>query len=197
MGDLVIGLEDIEKAASVCQLCHLHQTRTNPVFAKGNPSARLMICGMIPGPDENKVGSPFVGRAGQLLDKILGTVIITLDDVYITNLVKCWLRPGLVPDSICIANCLPYIVAQITIIQPRVIVTLGQLASVNLVSLPPKTSMSSMRGRAHVYNHKPRIDIVPTYHPSYLLRNGGEKSNSYPKVIKDFELALYILAQKE
>jgi DNA polymerase len=191
MGD-ILTLEDLEKEAAKCTLCGLNVTRTRPVFARGNPKARIMICGMVPGPDEDKVGTPFVGRAGQLLDKILDNVDIDRDSVYITNLVKCWLKPGLPLKREWIGTCLQYIIVQILLVSPRIVITLGKDASTTLLGLPPDTKMADIRGG--VYNYTtlemgPKIEILPTYHPSYLLRGGGEKSPDFGKVLEDFKLS--------
>jgi len=190
-------LEEIELMAALCKQCKLHKTRTHPVFAKGNPKAKLMICGMVPGPEEDKAGIPFVGRSGQLLDKILASIGITLDSVYITNLVKCWLKPGLDLEHEWIAACLQYIITQINIIRPSVIVTLGLPASITLLGLPEDSRMGRIRGTVYTYSAAAKIETIPTYHPSYLLRKGGEKSDDYPKVLEDFDLANYVLKERE
>lgn len=190
-----MNLEGIQQIAAKCKLCDLHTGREKAVFAKGNPKAPLMICGMVPGPEENKVGLPFVGSSGQLLDKILASVDITLDSVYITNLVKCWLKPGLDLQPEWIAACMQFIVAEISIIKPKVIVTLGLPASKTLLNLPNDVRMGKIRGSVSLYSHMPKIEIIPTYHPSFILRGGGEKHDKYPRVIEDFELAQYIVMQ--
>lgn len=189
--------DKLRQIATACTMCDLHKGRTNPVFSRGNPEARLMICGMVPGPDENKGGLPFIGRAGQLLEKIMAQTDITIDNVYITNLVKCWLQSGLDLKPEWIASCLQYIIAQISLIRPSVIVTLGLPASITLLGLPEDVRMGRIRGKVYTYSVEPKIEIIPTYHPSFLLRGGGEKSDYYPKVLEDFELAMYVLAQIE
>jgi len=180
-----INLMGIEKVAATCMQCDLSKTRTHPVFARGNLKSPLMIVGMVPGPDEDIAGTPFVGRAGQLLDKILYTVDIK--EVYITNLVKCWLKPGLPLKDEWVEACLPYILSQIVLMRPRIILTLGLDASRTLLSLPAETKMFTIRGE--IYSYGENIKIVPTYHPSYLLRSGGDKSDKYPTTLKDFQLA--------
>jgi len=190
-GEMTLG--ELELLAAVCRQCALHETRTHPVFAKGNPESKLLICGMVPGPEEDKVGIPFFGRAGQLLDKILLATHLTLDNVYITNLVKCWLQPGLNLQPNWIASCMPYLIAQLSIIQPYVVITLGLPASTALLGLPAETRMGFIRGKVYTYSESIKMEVIPTYHPSYLLRKGGESSDDYPKVLDDFELANYIL----
>ncbi len=187
MNDLQLA----EFTAGQCELCELHTNRLSPVFARG-PETDFMICGMIPGPDENKAGIPFIGRAGQLLDIILDQVGLR-DQVYITNIVKCALRPGIPLKQDWIDHCLAYLIAQITHLRPRVIVTLGADASNGLLGLGLDTKMKDLRGRAHKHlvTH-----VVPTYHPSYLLRGGGTKHKQYNTVIEDFELAKLIWEDK-
>jgi uracil-DNA glycosylase family 4 len=180
----------LEAAAARCKLCTLHKGRNKPVFAKGNPQASVMICGMVPANEENKVGLPFVGRAGQLLDKILADVNWSLDDVYITNLVKCYLAAGQPLQQTWIDACLPYLLVQIHLIKPKIIITLGKDSSVTVLGMSDKTTMGSIRGKVFEYIE---TTIIPTYHPSYLLRGGGERHKSYSKVIEDFTLAKNLL----
>jgi uracil-DNA glycosylase family 4 len=182
-----MNLDLLEKAAAECTACSLHSGRINPVFAKGNPKAKIMICGMVPADDENNVGLPFVGRAGQLLDKILADLNWTLEDVYITNLVKCYLRAGLPLHSEWIDSCLPYLITQIGQIEPEYIITLGKDASITLLGMARNVAMGKIRGQIHKYG--PTIKVIPTYHPSYLLRGGGTGHRDYGKVLKDFSLA--------
>ena len=179
-----MDLEQLQVSAATCTLCELHKGRINPVFAKGNPKAPIMICGMVPAYEENKQGIPFVGRAGQLLDRILQTVQIS--DVYITNLVKCFLAPGKPLQPEWINSCLPYLISQIGLVEPHVIITLGADATNGLLGTPG-TAIGKMRDKVHDWSR--RIKVVPTYHPSYLLRKGGEFSNDFAKVIGDFTLA--------
>jgi DNA polymerase len=172
-------------------LCDLYKGRNNPVFAKGNPQSKLMICGMVPADEENKVGLPFVGRAGKLLDKILADTELTLDTIYITNLVKCYLAAGFSLQQSWIDSCFPYLITQIGLIRPKVILTLGKDASATLLDLDTKISLGKVRGK--VFEYAPDIMVIPTYHPSYLLRGGGENHKSYQGVIKDFNLAKELL----
>lgn len=182
-----MNLQKLQEIASTCVLCSLHKGRIKPVFAKGNPESKIMICGMVPADDENKSGIPFVGKAGKLLDQILEDTDLTLNDVYITNLVKCYLAAGKPLEQNWIDSCLPYLMVQIETIRPRVIITLGKDSSINLLGMNNKTSMGSIRGK--VFDCVDEIKIVPTYHPSYILRNGGKSSKPYQIVIRDFQLA--------
>lgn len=146
-----------------------------------------MICGMVPADEENKVGLPFVGRAGQLLDNILADVDWTLIDIYITNLVKCFLAAGLPLNPYWVESCLPYLVVQINLIRPKVILCVGKDASVALLGMDSKIVLGKIRGK--VFDYAPGIKVIPTYHPSYLLRGGGVNHKSYPTVLEDFKLA--------
>ena len=183
-----MDLKLLEEMASTCSLCELHKGRVNPVFSKGNPNSNIMICGMVPADEENKIGLPFVGRAGKLLDTIISTAGLSLNDVYITNLVKCYLSAGLLLQQDWIDACLPYIITQISIIRPKVIITLGKDSSYSLLGLSNKVSIGSIRGK--VFDYSEHIKIIPTYHPSYLLRGGGEKHRDYKKTTEDFLLSV-------
>lgn len=177
----------LRQQVAVCELCNLYKDRKNPVFDKGNPNAMLMICGMVPARDENEQGIPFVGRAGKLLDTILAAAGLTYDDVYITNLVKCFVAAGQSLDRRWVESCRPYLMEQIRIINPHVIITLGADSSRSLCDLAGNIPMNKMRGQALYYSKETMI--VPTYHPSYLLRKGGVKSEAYKDVLQDFDLA--------
>jgi uracil-DNA glycosylase family 4 len=178
-------LEDLKKIAGGCIRCDLYRGRVNPVFDKGNSKAKIMICGMVPAHDENMAGLPFVGRAGRLLDIILDDVDLTYDDIYITNLVKCFLAAGKALSKEWIDSCRPFLDTQIQLIRPHVIITLGADASKSLANI--NFPISKLRGNILYLNEE--TVIIPTFHPSYLLRGGGIKSDKYPDVIGDFELA--------
>jgi uracil-DNA glycosylase len=166
-------LAPIRGRVSVCQKCpHLARSRTRTVFGIGNPDADLMFIGEAPGADEDARGEPFVGRAGQLLTKIIETMGFKRGDVYIANVLKC--RPDMpggmsgnrppTPEEM--QTCLPYLAQQIEIIQPKVLVALGGTAVEGL--LGTRGTMRDLRGRWHSYSQTP---LMITYHPSYLLRN--------------------------
>jgi uracil-DNA glycosylase family 4 len=166
-------LSPIREQVSVCRKCpHLARSRTQTVFGIGNPDADLMFIGEAPGADEDARGEPFVGRAGQLLTKIIETMGFKRGDVYIANVLKC--RPDM-PAGISgnrpptreeMQTCLPYLGQQIEIIQPKVLVALGATAVEGL--LGTRGTMRDLRGRWHSYSQTP---LMITYHPSYLLRN--------------------------
>jgi|Deesub1362B_J571_1020462.scaffolds.fasta_scaffold06338_3 DNA polymerase len=149
-----------------CQRCPLGETRINFVFGVGDPDAKLMLIGEAPGKDEDEQGEPFVGRAGQLLNKILKAIQFEREEVYIANILKC--RPpnnrDPLPDEV--AQCEPYLHRQIEIIQPKLILALGRVAGQTL--LKTKTSLANLRGRLHEYRG---IPLIVTFHPAALLRN--------------------------
>jgi len=166
-------LEPIRARVAVCVKCpHLARTRTQTVFGVGNPDADLMFIGEAPGADEDRRGEPFVGRAGQLLTKIIETMGFKRSDVYIANVLKC--RPDMPPGSsgnrpptpVEMQTCLPYLAEQIDIIQPKVLVALGATAVEGL--LGTRGVMRELRGKWHTHQDTP---LMITYHPSYLLRN--------------------------
>lgn len=186
-----MNLNDLRNEAAGCVLCDLHKGRLLPVFDKGNPNADIMICGMCPANDENRTGIPFVGRAGKLLDVLLEASGFSLDVVYITNLVKCYLAAGNPLDQTWVVSCLPYVIAQINIIRPKVIITLGADASNALLGRPPGSIIGEIRGK--VFKYSEDINIIPTYHPSYLLRKGGHNSPIFPSVVQNFNVAKMLL----
>ena len=166
-------LEPIRERVRACTKCaHLACSRTQTVFGVGNPDADLMFIGEAPGVDEDQQGEPFVGRAGQLLTRILKAMNFAREDVYIANILKC--RPDTPPGSFGnrpptpteMQTCRPYLVEQIEIIQPSVLVALGAVAVEGLLGV--RGTMRELRGRWHTYNG---ISLMITYHPAYLLRN--------------------------
>ncbi len=166
-------LADVRSRVMVCDLCeHLAKSRTQTVFGVGNPEAEIMFIGEAPGADEDKQGEPFVGRAGQLLTKIIETMGLQREEIYIANVLKS--RPDMPPGSpgdrpptaIEMQNCLPFLIEQIRIVQPKVLVALGATAVEGL--LGTRGAMREMRGKWHSFQDTP---LMITYHPSYLLRN--------------------------
>jgi uracil-DNA glycosylase family 4 len=160
------SLEDVEKVALSCEECELARGRNNVVFGVGNPAASLMFVGEAPGRDEDLQGIPFVGRAGQLLDRILDAAGIERDDVYIGNIIKCRPPNNRTPLTSEIDACMPYLAKQIKYIEPRIICTLGLPATQTLLGV--RGSMGSLRGK--IYKHGD-ILIIPTYHPAAALRD--------------------------
>ncbi|MEQ1852372.1 MAG: uracil-DNA glycosylase, partial [Chthoniobacteraceae bacterium] len=173
-----------------CTLCpHLVKSRTQVVFGTGNPEAELMFIGEAPGADEDLVGEPFVGKAGQLLTKIIETMGFRRADVYIANILKC--RPDMPagesgnrkPTAAEMATCKPYLLQQVEIIQPRLIVALGATAVDGLLKL--ESPIGKLRGTWQEFQ---RIPVMPTFHPSYLLRN--QSLTEKRKVWEDMLLVL-------
>ena len=187
-----MDIDTLRIEASKCTQCELHKGRINPVFDKGDPNSEIFICGMVPANEENKVGMPFVGRAGMCLDEVLDDLGLTSYHVYITNIVKCFLAPGIKLKPEWISSCIPYLITQIANVKPKVIITLGADATNGLMGFDPNTKIGETRGNTYKFYN---IPVIPTYHPSYLIRGGGRKSPGYQKVISDFKMALS-LSQK-
>ena len=153
-----------------CERCRLHKDRRNIVFGVGNPNADLMFVGEGPGYDEDVQGIPFVGKAGQLLTKIIQAIDMTRDEVYIANIVKCRPPENRDPEPDEIESCLPFLERQIRSIRPLVICTLGRVAAQAL--LATEKSLTKIRDRTYDYEG---AVLVPTFHPAYLLRNPEKK----------------------
>jgi DNA polymerase len=159
-----------EAAIQGCQLCKLCAGRTTVVFGSGNPRAELVVIGEGPGADEDAQGKPFVGRAGQLLTKMLESVNLSRDEVYITNTVKCRPPGNRNPEPEELAACAPILNAQLTTLQPKVVLSLGSVATQAL--LGTREAIGKLRGRVHAYGD---AVLVPTFHPAFLLRNPGQE----------------------
>jgi uracil-DNA glycosylase family 4 len=166
----IIRLQAIRADIGDCTRCKLHSGRTHIVYGVGNPEAALMFVGEGPGADEDVQGEPFVGRAGQLLTQIIKAMGFAREEVYIANVVKCRPPGNRNPEPDEIAQCEPFLHAQIAAIRPRVIVALGKFAAQTL--LATDTPISRLRGQFHSLRD---IDVMPTFHPSYLLRNPAAK----------------------
>jgi DNA polymerase len=167
-------LAELGDHVSVCKKCHLWKGRTQTVFGVGNPEARLLFVGEAPGAEEDRQGLPFVGRAGQLLTKIIEAMGMTRDDVYICNVLKCRPPGNRDPEMDEIVSCEPYLLRQLDLIRPEVMVALGRIAIQTL--LREKTAIGRMRGRWYDYHG---IPLMPTFHPAYLLRNPPEKRTGW------------------
>ena len=170
-------LEAVRTELGDCRRCPLGDRRQHLVFGEGNPSAELVFVGEAPGADEDAQGRPFVGRAGQLLTKIIAAMGLKREEVYICNILKC--RPpgnrNPLPDEI--AACEPFLIRQLGAIRPRVICAMGSIAAHAL--LKSEAPISVLRGRFHSYQG---IPLMPTYHPAYLLRNPGAKKQVWEDV---------------
>lgn len=163
------ALRQLESVAKVCTLCRLAETRTQVVFGTGDPRAELMLIGEAPGFNEDQQGEPFVGAAGQLLTRLLGEIGLAREDVYIANVIKC--RPPNNRDPLAdeIDSCKDYLRNQITLIDPKVVVTLGNFASKLL--LRTETGITRLRGRTYQW-WQGRL-LIPTFHPAAALRSGN------------------------
>lgn len=180
-------LEQIRKNLGDCQRCKLGATRKNLVFGVGNPKARLVFVGEGPGADEDEKGEPFVGDAGRMLNRIITAMEIKREDVYICNVVKCRPPQNRNPEGDEIAACSPFLLRQLRSVRPEVIVALGKFASQTL--LDTKEPISKLRGKFRDFHG---IPLMPTYHPSYLLRTGGN-SDSFWDVWGDMVQVLQLL----
>lgn len=162
----IATLEQTRHELGDCRRCGLHQGRTHIVFGVGNPKAALMFVGEGPGVDEDRQGEPFVGRAGQLLTKMIEAMALKRGDVYIANIVKCRPPGNRNPEPVEITTCIPFLKQQIQSVAPKVIVCLGKIAAQAL--LQTEIPISKLRGGFSNYGG---IQVMPTYHPAFLLRN--------------------------
>lgn len=181
---LLDSLDKIAAHVASCTRCPLYSTATNPVPGEGNPNADFMCVGEAPGATEDETGRPFVGAAGQLLTKILGAIDLKREDVYICNVLKHRPPGNRNPRPEEVTACSPYLIRQIELIRPKVILALGTFAAQTL--LDTKLSIGKLRGQVHRYYGVP---LVVTYHPAALLRNPGWKRPTW----EDVQLARRIL----
>ncbi len=167
-------LTEMGRRLADCRRCRLCQKRTQVVFGVGNPKARVVFVGEGPGADEDRIGEPFVGRAGQLLNVMLPSIGLRREDVYIANIVKCRPPGNRDPETDEAAACMPFLKRQIELINPEVIVLLGRIAARFL--LGTTAPISSYRGKWTVWHGHA---VLPTYHTAYLLRNPAAKRESW------------------
>lgn len=163
-------LGELHSAVCECLRCPLGNTRTRFVFGEGNPDADIMFIGEAPGADEDRQGRPFIGRAGQLLTKMIESIKLSREDVYIANILKCRPPGNRDPKPDEIEQCEPILLRQIKLIKPRVICALGRISGQTL--LRTNTSLTALRGRVHDYHG---VKLIVTYHPAALLRNPNWK----------------------
>lgn len=178
---------DLEREVLACTRCALANGRTQVVFGTGDPDADLMFVGEGPGAEEDRQGVPFVGRAGQLLTKLIADIGMTRDDVYIANVVKCRPPGNRDPQPVEIDSCRPWLTAQLGFVRPRVVVTLGNFATKLL--LDTKEGITRLRGREFPFGD---ASLVPTLHPSAVLRSGG---TALAQARADFVVAKRALAR--
>lgn len=182
--DKVSALREIRDDIGDCTRCVLHKGRTNLVFGVGNPNADLMFVGEGPGADEDAQGEPFVGRAGQLLNNMIAAMGLRRQDVYIANVVKCRPPGNRTPEREECDTCSPFLLRQIQVINPKVIVALGAVAAKNLLSV--NDSMANLRGRFYDFRG---IKLAVTYHPAFLLRDPRQKKETW----KDLQMVMQYL----
>ena len=167
---LAPSLEEIRKELGDCKRCKLHRGRRTIVFGEGNQKAKLMFVGEGPGYDEDVQGRPFVGKAGQLLTKIIQSIRLEREEVYIANIIKCRPPQNRNPEPYEIKSCSPFLLKQIQAIQPKIICALGTFATQTLLQTDAK--ITSLRGKMFDLQG---IKVLPTYHPAFLLRNPDKK----------------------
>ena len=172
-------LDEIRSDLGECTRCALHAGRTTLVFGVGNPDANLVFVGEAPGRDEDLQGEPFVGRAGQLLTKIIASIGLTRDDVYIANVVKCRPPGNRNPEPGEVQTCEPFLFRQLDVIRPKVVVALGAFAIHTLLG----TDRPISRLRGHVYEYR-GAKLVPTFHPAFLLRSPDRKRDVWEDMKK-------------
>jgi DNA polymerase len=175
--DAAVELEKIADEVHKCRKCALGSLRTNAVPGEGNPNARIMFIGEGPGADEDAQGRPFVGRAGQLLDRVIAAMGLKRSDVFIANIIKCRPPENRDPKPEEIISCLPYLQRQIELINPEIIVALGAHAARTLLNT--NKSIGQIRGQFQEYYAglgRPPIKLMPTYHTAYLLRNYSKEN---------------------
>jgi uracil-DNA glycosylase family 4 len=186
--DPVVELKVIRDDLGECTRCRLHEGRTHLVYGTGNPRARLMFVGEAPGQDEDEQGLPFVGRAGQLLTKMIESMGFRREDVYIANVLKCRPPGNRPPKPDEVSTCGPFLRRQIAAINPEVLCTLGSFAAQAVLRREDK--ISAMRGKFFSIDG---VTVMPTYHPAYLLRNPAEKRT----VWEDLQKIMAVLKKAE
>jgi len=169
----------LEAEVPACTACVLHKSRTQTVLGVGDRDADWLLVGEAPGAEEDRLGEPFVGQAGKLLDNMLAAIGLARGaNVYIANVLKCRPPGNRNPEPAEVAQCTPFLLRQIALIQPRIIVAMGRFAAQTL--LGSDATIASLRGRVHRYAGVP---LVVTYHPAYLLRNLPDKSKAWSDLL--------------
>lgn len=172
--------QELKQKITKCELCELHKTRTQIVFGVGNIKADLLLIGEAPGANEDLKGEPFVGRAGMLLNEMLKSIGLKRENVYIANILKCRPPNNRDPLPVEVKTCTSYLLQQIDLIKPKLIVAVGRIAAQFLLNTTE--SMSHLRGGSYKFgpNDTP---LLVTYHPAYLLRSPREKSKAYTDML--------------
>ena len=169
----------LKQAVPACTACGLHKTRTQTVFGVGDEKAEWMLVGEAPGAEEDRLGEPFVGQAGKLLDNMLAAIDLKRgENVYIANVLKCRPPGNRNPEPEEVAKCTPFLKQQIALIRPKLIIAMGRFAAQTL--LATDATISSLRGRVYKYEGVP---LIVTYHPAYLLRNLPDKAKAWADLV--------------
>jgi uracil-DNA glycosylase family 4 len=170
---------ELKQAVPACTACGLHKTRTQTVFGVGDENADWMLIGEAPGAEEDRLGDPFVGQAGKLLDAMLAAIGLKRgENVYIANVLKCRPPGNRNPEPGEVEKCTPFLKQQIALIQPKLIIAMGRFAAQTLLS--SDATIASMRGRVFRYEGVP---LIVTYHPAYLLRNLPDKAKAWADLV--------------
>ena len=174
-----IGWVELKQLVSGCTQCGLHKTRTQTVFGVGDQEADWMLVGEAPGAEEDRLGDPFVGQAGRLLDNMLAAIDLSrTKNVYIANVLKCRPPGNRNPEPEEVAKCSPHLLQQIELVRPKLIVAMGRFAAQTLLSTD--ASIASLRGKVYRYAGRP---LIVTYHPAYLLRNLPDKAKAWADLV--------------
>jgi uracil-DNA glycosylase family 4 len=173
------GWVELKQAVSGCTRCSLHKTRTQTVFGVGDENADWMLIGEAPGAEEDRLGDPFVGQAGKLLDNMLAAIgLHRTKNVYIANVLKCRPPGNRNPQPEEVAQCSPHLLKQIEFVKPKLILAMGRFAAQTLLST--EASIAALRGKVHRYAGVP---LIVTYHPAYLLRNLTDKAKAWEDLV--------------
>ena len=173
------GWIEIKQAVPACTACGLHKSRTQTVFGVGDENADWMLIGEAPGAEEDRLGEPFVGQAGKLLDNMLAAIELKRgENVYIANVLKCRPPGNRNPEPDEVSKCTPFLKTQIALIQPKLIIAMGRFAAQTLLS--SDATIASLRGKVYRYEGVP---LIVTYHPAYLLRNLPDKAKAWADLV--------------
>lgn len=184
-----LAWEALRAEVAACTKCALHQGRTQTVFSSGTPAADWLLIGEAPGQEEDRQGEPFVGRAGKLLNAMLTAMGLRREEVCIINILKCRPPSNRDPKPEEADTCEPFLKRQIALIRPKIILALGRIAAQNLLKV--ETPISRMRGQIYEYSD-PRIPVIVSYHPAYLLRSPREKRKSW----EDLKFAMRVFREQ-
>jgi len=183
-----LGWDELQQRVRGCKACDLHRTRTQTVFGVGNRQADLLIIGEAPGADEDKQGEPFVGRAGQLLNAMLQAIGFKREEVFIANILKCRPPDNRDPQSEEALCCEPFLMRQVDLVAPKVILAVGRVAAHNL--LKTDEAVGRLRGRVHRFGNN-AVPLIVSYHPAYLLRSPDQKGKAW----QDLQQVMSLLRQ--